>query len=337
MAPLTNCAGGSMHLTPNPPSQSHTTQSQPTTKPSQMPAPVMAWQSSLATSGVHGGSANTGTTMDETSGGQRALPSNYLSTPYSQSTGPACHSWFIVTTKDGKKGAARTLQPTLPSEEYMPSWCPLHVRSSRSTFPARKTQLMDRPVASIPPPHLYSHGFPYPKKSTTSSLTSMTPSATHSASNINFAHLPTLPTLQTSHPLNQSPHDNTKVNSAHRTKAVLPYPINLRPTPSELRPHCAAKDCLEKWLPHPKSCPFVDSPATLKLQERVKAVTLQGWAESTRTTYGAGLLVYHVFCDSREISEKERAPAKANLISAFISTLAGSLSSKAIHNYIYGV
>ena len=165
----------------------------------------------------------------------------------------------------------------------------------------------------------------------------MTPSATHSASNINFAHLPTLPTLQTSHPLNQSPHDNTKANSAHCTKAVLPYPINLRPTPSELRPHCAAKDRLEKWLPHPESCPFVDSPATLKLQERVKAVTLQGWAESTRTTYGAGLLVYHVFCDSREISEKERVPAKANLISAFISTLAGSLSSKAIHNYIYGV
>ena len=238
MAPLTNCTGGSMHLTPNPPSQSHTTQSQPTTKPSQMPAPVTAWQSSLATSGVHGGSTNTGTTTDKISGGQRALPSNYLSAPYSQLTGPAHHSQFIATTKellkDGKKGAAKTLQPMLPSEEYMPSWRPLHVGFSQSTFPAWKTQLMDCPMASIPPPHLYSHGFPYLKKSTTSSSTSMTPSATHSASNINFAHLHTLPTPQTSHPLNQSPHDNAKVNSAHRTKAVLPYPINLKPTPSEL-------------------------------------------------------------------------------------------------------
>ena len=50
-----------------------------------------------------------------------------------------------------------------------------------------------------------------------------------------------------------------------------------------------------------------------------------------------GLLIYHVCCDSREISEKEHAPAKATLISMFISTLTGSLSSKAIHNYIYGV
>ena len=69
----------------------------------------------------------------------------------------------------------------------------------------------------------------------------------------------------------------------------------------------------------------------------MKAVTLQGWADSTRATYGAGLLVYHVFCDNREIPEGEHVPANAALISSFISALAGSLSGKAIHNYIYGV
>jgi site-specific recombinase XerD len=113
--------------------------------------------------------------------------------------------------------------------------------------------------------------------------------------------------------------------------------MNLTPSPSDLRPHCAAKDRLEKWIPHPESLSCLGTPATLELQERVRAVTLQGWAESTRTTYGAGLLVFHVFCDSREVPEKDRAPANAALISAFISTLAGSLSGKAIHNYIYGV
>ena len=82
---------------------------------------------------------------------------------------------------------------------------------------------------------------------------------------------------------------------------------------------------------------FLVPPETFELQERVRAVTLEGWAESTRATYGAGLLVYHVFCDSRGVPEKDRAPAKAALVSSFISALTGSLSGKAIRNYIYGV
>ena len=113
--------------------------------------------------------------------------------------------------------------------------------------------------------------------------------------------------------------------------------MNLTPTPSELRPHCAAKDQLENWPPHPDSLAFLGPPTTFGLQERVKAITLEEWVESTRTTYGAGLLVYHVFCDSRGIVERDRAPAKAALISSFISALAGLLSGKAIQNYIYGV
>ena len=71
--------------------------------------------------------------------------------------------------------------------------------------------------------------------------------------------------------------------------------MNLTPSPSILRPHCAVKDRLGKWLPHPESLTLLGLPATLELQERVKSVTLQGWAESTRATYGAGLLMFHVF------------------------------------------
>ena len=75
----------------------------------------------------------------------------------------------------------------------------------------------------------------------------------------------------------------------------------------------------------------------LELQGRVKAVTLQGWADSTHTTYGAGLLVYHVFCNHSKIPKVDRVPASATLILSFVSMLVGSLSSKAIHNYIYSV
>ena len=77
--------------------------------------------------------------------------------------------------------------------------------------------------------------------------------------------------------------------------------------------------------------------ATSELQERVKVVTLQGWAESTHAMYGTGLLVFHVFCDNGLVPKTDHAPAKAPLISSFVSALAGSLSGKTIHNYVYSV
>jgi len=69
----------------------------------------------------------------------------------------------------------------------------------------------------------------------------------------------------------------------------------------------------------------------------MKLVVIQGWSEQTRASYGVGLLVYHVFCDSWNISEQERAPASTNLISMFISILLGLYPGRTIHGYIYGV
>lgn len=94
-------------------------------------------------------------------------------------------------------------------------------------------------------------------------------------------------------------------------------------------------DQLKKWWLHLDSTPTLGLPTTPELQERVKAVILQGWAESTQATYGAGPLVYHIFYDSREVPEWEQALARAALITSFISALAGLLLGKAIHNYIY--
>jgi hypothetical protein len=61
------------------------------------------------------------------------------------------------------------------------------------------------------------------------------------------------------------------------------------------------------------------------------------WAESTHKTYGFGLLVFHVSCDSRSIPEEDRAPASSTLISTFIAVIAGSYSGKTIANYVFGV
>lgn len=64
---------------------------------------------------------------------------------------------------------------------------------------------------------------------------------------------------------------------------------------------------------------------------------IHAWAESTRESYGSGLLVFHVYCDSRSIPDQDRAPADSTLIAAFIAFAAGSYSGKTIANYVFGV
>lgn len=76
------------------------------------------------------------------------------------------------------------------------------------------------------------------------------------------------------------------------------------------------------------------SPVDLK---HIKDIVIQGYADSTRESYGSGLLVFHVFCDSKTIPEDQRAPASRVLISSFISCMAGHYSGKTVSNYVHGV
>jgi hypothetical protein len=71
--------------------------------------------------------------------------------------------------------------------------------------------------------------------------------------------------------------------------------------------------------------------------QRIADVMSHAWEEDTRETYGSGLLVYHVYCDGKDILEHERAPASQLLLSGFVSALAASYSGKTISNYFYGV
>ena len=203
----------------------------------------------------------------------------------------------------GKTGRVATHPPTQHSDEYTPSWCSLPVRCSRNTSPAWTTQLTGHPGASIPPLHYYSHESQSLRKFTTTSSTLMTPTVPQSSSSINFSHLPPLrlPPPQTASPAGHPIHNVTGPGTSTSTPPLFPYPSNLTPTPSPLYPHCAAKDQLDKWLPHPSTLSLVGPATHPKLQDRVKAVTLQGWADSTHASYSARLLVYHVFCDNREV------------------------------------
>ncbi|KAG2751190.1 hypothetical protein P692DRAFT_20646042, partial [Suillus brevipes Sb2] len=113
------------------------------------------------------------------------------------------------------------------------------------------------------------------------------------------------------------------------------YPPDLNPMPSALRPHCPAKRRLRLWLPLVSRT----KPNFLSTEDmtRIQDVMCHAWAESTHESYGSGLLVFHVYCDSRSIPELDRAPASSVLISAFITFAAGSYSGKTIANYVFGV
>ena len=107
--------------------------------------------------------------------------------------------------------------------------------------------------------------------------------------------------------------------------------MSIRP----LRPCCPAKECLLQWRPtNMRNSPH---PLALSNTQHVYDVIAHAWAESTKETYGSGLLVYHTFCNRKEVPEDQWAPASPALISTFISTLAGSYVASTITNYVSGV
>ena len=61
------------------------------------------------------------------------------------------------------------------------------------------------------------------------------------------------------------------------------------------------------------------------------------WARGTRDIYGAGLLVYHVFCDLHNIVEEDRSPASLILIIVFILSCAGSYAGGTLVNYVFAI
>ncbi|KAG2030604.1 hypothetical protein BDR03DRAFT_836703, partial [Suillus americanus] len=61
------------------------------------------------------------------------------------------------------------------------------------------------------------------------------------------------------------------------------------------------------------------------------------WAQSTKETYGVGLLVFHVFCYINSIEEEKRCPIDSTLLLDFLCSCAGSYSGSALANYVAGL
>jgi hypothetical protein len=94
---------------------------------------------------------------------------------------------------------------------------------------------------------------------------------------------------------------------------------------------------METLLTGTLNIPPDDTVLTPNLIARIEEVTAHSWAPSTLSTYGSGLLLFHVFCDLHEIPEQKRAPISTDVLKAFIAATAGTYSKSAIDNHVCSV
>lgn len=71
--------------------------------------------------------------------------------------------------------------------------------------------------------------------------------------------------------------------------------------------------------------------------DRILLVIAHSHTPNTREVYGSSILVFHVFCDSRNVQEDQRCPASSVLILAFLAGCAGLYSSSTLETYFYGI
>ncbi|CAA7262997.1 unnamed protein product [Cyclocybe aegerita] len=128
---------------------------------------------------------------------------------------------------------------------------------------------------------------------------------------------------------------------ARASRKPAPYPPDLTPVPSTLRPHVFAQERLTRWRPTTVRTATDNQgrPTHLSAEDlaRILEVMAGAWADGTLEVYGTGLLTWHAFCDKNRVSEDQRAPASPLLIASLIATLSGAFSGGTIANYVYGI
>ncbi|PPR05117.1 hypothetical protein CVT24_010092 [Panaeolus cyanescens] len=111
-------------------------------------------------------------------------------------------------------------------------------------------------------------------------------------------------------------------------------------TASQLRPKVLAKDRLAEWTTpfgikrrEEASLGFLPAHAV----DKSYSLVVDSLEESSRTTYGAGLLRFTQFCDDHDVAEEKRMPAHPDLVSAFVASAAGAVSGSTIKAWLSGL
>ncbi|KAK7054045.1 hypothetical protein R3P38DRAFT_3254596 [Favolaschia claudopus] len=108
---------------------------------------------------------------------------------------------------------------------------------------------------------------------------------------------------------------------------------------NEFRPQVLAADRLRCW-----SSPFAkehDAEFRKHFPEEVVnktyAALFASFDPNTQSTYAAGLLRFHQFCDRHEIPERARMPGSYFLLAAFIADLVGSVDGGTVKSWMSGI
>lgn len=331
-----------------------------------MPALALESLLPLESSDEHGVCAKDGKLLmaRKISDGQKQLASSYL---FSTLSGWEDHRNTSKSTgtikgllKAGGTDAAET-QPSMKSfvESSSLSTIPLHlIHFTPRTSLAKKTPQTIPPEESMATQTTYCQISPFPRHSNHSLHPQIRESTVQTESN----QLPPRNLLAT---VTMRPPKKTQVSLVMRSitstrdnsipsntrfsasllpddiAKPLPYKTGLIPIPSQLRPHCLARERLKLWfLSETRIARGTDGRFLAIAEEdlqRVLTVMNLSWAPGTRECYGAGLLVFHVFCDERDVPEEQRCPVETQTMLNFVASCAGSYSGKTIVNYVYAV
>ncbi|KAJ3964638.1 hypothetical protein EV361DRAFT_41971 [Lentinula raphanica] len=68
-----------------------------------------------------------------------------------------------------------------------------------------------------------------------------------------------------------------------------------------------------------------------------QSLIADSWADQIKSTYGAGLLRWHQFCDGENIPDEMRMPAPEILITGFVASHAGSVTGSTIRSWLSGI
>ena len=336
------------------PPQSRNPNPSSTSKPSQTQARESALPSQWAGVGARGDCPPVGIPRAETSSGLRPSASNFSPSSYSQSQREEITSRSMGTTEGssrvGGKGQAPINPPTKSSDVFSNHRRTMAALYTQDTSLALKTPQTPLPEVAFPPSNSFSMNSPSQTSSTLSWSVSDPAQLVRNAALKRLRQAPDLTECDRgTHHLEEhrKRHKPTEARprplpipqaSTPSPREPAPYPRNLTPIPSRLRPHCLARDRLKRWIPFHCFRPNIEHTTINDTdRERVKETMIHAWEEDTRAAYGAGLLMWHCFCDSRAIPEPERAPASQALVSAFVAHMAAAYSGKTISNYLYGI
>ncbi|KAJ3745946.1 hypothetical protein EV360DRAFT_57390 [Lentinula raphanica] len=137
---------------------------------------------------------------------------------------------------------------------------------------------------------------------------------------------------------------STPNSTASTEDKQLPIPPVVTHPPNTLidqsfLPHVKAKDRLQAWSSPYSVLSRNNRIATYGLNivtmgEKAKSM---GLADSTKSSYAAGLLRYHQFCDLEKVPHSLRMPASETLVIGFIGHYMGSVSGSTIRSWLSGL